>query len=43
VPGDYMIVVRATDGEGGVQTWESDRGPFSGVAGLHTISLRVMA
>jgi DMSO/TMAO reductase YedYZ molybdopterin-dependent catalytic subunit len=42
-PGDYMVVVRATDGEGGVQTWESDRGPFSGVAGLHTIDVRVTA
>jgi DMSO/TMAO reductase YedYZ molybdopterin-dependent catalytic subunit len=42
-PGDYMVVVRATDGEGGVQTWESDRGPFSGVAGLHNIGVRVTA
>jgi DMSO/TMAO reductase YedYZ molybdopterin-dependent catalytic subunit len=42
-PGDYMVVVRATDGEGEVQTWESDRGPFSGIAGLHTIALRVTA
>jgi DMSO/TMAO reductase YedYZ molybdopterin-dependent catalytic subunit len=39
--GDYMVVVRATDGEGGVQTWESDRGPFSGVAGLHYITVQV--
>jgi DMSO/TMAO reductase YedYZ molybdopterin-dependent catalytic subunit len=39
--GDYMVVVRATDGEGGVQTWESDRGPFSGVAGLHYIAVQV--
>jgi DMSO/TMAO reductase YedYZ molybdopterin-dependent catalytic subunit len=42
-PGDYMIVVRATDGEGHVQTWESDRGPFSGVAGLHYITVQVIA
>jgi DMSO/TMAO reductase YedYZ molybdopterin-dependent catalytic subunit len=42
-PGDYMIVVRATDGEGHVQTWESDRGPFSGVAGLHYITVQVTA
>ena len=39
--GDYMVVVRATDGEGGVQTWESDRAPFSGVAGLHYIAVQV--
>ena len=42
-PGDYMIVVRATDGEGHAQTWESDRGPFSGVAGLHYITVQVTA
>jgi DMSO/TMAO reductase YedYZ molybdopterin-dependent catalytic subunit len=40
-PGDYALVVRATDGEGDVQEWEEDRGPFSGVAGLHEISVRV--
>src|SRR6266699_5925267 len=32
--GDYMLVVRASDGEGDVQEWEEDRGPFSGTAGL---------
>ena len=42
-PGDYMLVVRATDGEGDVQEWEEDRGPFSGTAGLHTINVRVTA
>jgi len=42
-PGDYALVVRATDGEGDVQEWEEDRGPFSGVAGLHEISVRVTA
>jgi DMSO/TMAO reductase YedYZ molybdopterin-dependent catalytic subunit len=42
-PADYMLVVRATDGEGGVQTWESDRGPFSGVGGLHYITVQVTA
>ena len=42
-PGDYMLVVRATDGEGGMQTWESDRSPFSGVAGLHYITVQVTA
>ena len=41
--GDYMIVVRATDGKGQVQEWKSDRGPFSGVAGLHYINVRVTA
>ena len=42
-PVDYALVVRATDGEGDVQEWEEDRGPFSGVAGLHEISVRVTA
>jgi DMSO/TMAO reductase YedYZ molybdopterin-dependent catalytic subunit len=42
-PGEYNIVVRATDGEGNVQTWESDRGPYSGTAGLHSITVYVMA
>jgi DMSO/TMAO reductase YedYZ molybdopterin-dependent catalytic subunit len=41
--GDYAIVVRATDGEGDVQEWEEDRGPFSGVSGLHRINVRVTA
>jgi DMSO/TMAO reductase YedYZ molybdopterin-dependent catalytic subunit len=41
--GDYMLVVRATDGEGGVQEWEDKRGPFSGVAGLHEIDVNVTA
>jgi DMSO/TMAO reductase YedYZ molybdopterin-dependent catalytic subunit len=40
-PGDYPLLVRATDGEGDVQEWEEDRGPFSGVSGLHRISVRV--
>jgi DMSO/TMAO reductase YedYZ molybdopterin-dependent catalytic subunit len=39
--GDYMVVVRATDGEGHVQEWKSDRGPFSGVAGLHYITVQI--
>jgi DMSO/TMAO reductase YedYZ molybdopterin-dependent catalytic subunit len=42
-PGDYTLVVRATDGEGHVQKWDEGRGPFSGVAGLHEISVRVTA
>ena len=41
--GDYMLVVRASDGEGDVQEWEEDRGPFSGTAGLHNISVHVTA
>ena len=36
-PGDYVIAVRATDGEGDVQEWEPDRSPFSGVTGFHKI------
>jgi DMSO/TMAO reductase YedYZ molybdopterin-dependent catalytic subunit len=42
-PGDYGIVVRATDGQGNVQKWEEERGPFSGTAGLHRITVRVTA
>ena len=41
--GDYALVVRATDGEGHLQEWEKDRGPFSGVSGLHGINVRVTA
>jgi hypothetical protein len=40
---DYMLVVRATDGEGDVQDRDEDTGPFSGVAGLHEIGVRVTA
>jgi len=42
-PGDYTIVVRATDGEGEVQEWEEDRSPFSGVTGFHKIVVHVLA
>jgi len=42
-PGDYMIVVRATDGAGHVQEWKSDRGPYSGVAELHYINMQITA
>jgi hypothetical protein len=38
-----MLVVRATDGNGDVQQWKSDRNPFSGVAGLHMVGARVTA
>ena len=41
--GDYAVVVRATDGDGDVQEWEEDRGPFSGASGLHKINVRVTA
>src|SRR6266568_904338 len=42
-PGDYTLVVRATDGEGDVQEWEEDRSPFSGVTGFHKIVVHVTA
>lgn len=42
-PDDYTLVVRATDGEGDVQEWEQDRGPFSGVTGFHKIVVHVTA
>jgi DMSO/TMAO reductase YedYZ molybdopterin-dependent catalytic subunit len=42
-PGDYPLLVRATDGEGDVQELEEDRGPFSGTSGLHRINVRVTA
>ena len=42
-PGDYFLVVRATDGEGDAQDWYEDRGPFSGVAGLHQSVVHVAA
>jgi DMSO/TMAO reductase YedYZ molybdopterin-dependent catalytic subunit len=41
--GDYGLVVRATDGKGNVQKWQEERGPFSGSAGLHRITVRVTA
>jgi DMSO/TMAO reductase YedYZ molybdopterin-dependent catalytic subunit len=41
--GDYSLVVRATDGAGHAQEWNEDRGPFSGVAGLHEIGVQVTA
>lgn len=42
-PGDYTIIVRATDGEGEVQAWEPERSPFSGATGLHKIVVHVTA
>jgi DMSO/TMAO reductase YedYZ molybdopterin-dependent catalytic subunit len=42
-PGEYTIVVRATDGEGAVQEIEYDRSFFSGTTGFHSISVSVTA
>ena len=42
-PGDYTLVVRATDGEGEVQEFEEDRSPFSGATGFHKIVVHVAA
>ena len=42
-PGDYELVVRATDGKGNVQEWDENRGPFSGVTGLHKIRVQLAA
>jgi DMSO/TMAO reductase YedYZ molybdopterin-dependent catalytic subunit len=42
-PGDFSLVVRATDGEGKVQDWEKDRGPYSGATGLHKIYVQITA
>ncbi len=41
--GDFVVVVRATDGEGDVQEWEEDRSWFSGVTGFHKIAVHVTA
>jgi DMSO/TMAO reductase YedYZ molybdopterin-dependent catalytic subunit len=42
-PGDYVLVVRSTDGEGDVQKWYEDRSSFSGAAGLHDIIVHIVA
>jgi DMSO/TMAO reductase YedYZ molybdopterin-dependent catalytic subunit len=42
-PGNYTVVVRATDGEGEVQEWEPDRPFTSGVTGFHKITVYVTA
>jgi DMSO/TMAO reductase YedYZ molybdopterin-dependent catalytic subunit len=42
-PGDYLLVVRAADGKGGVQEWEPDRSPFSGATGFHKIVVHITA
>jgi len=41
--GDYVLAVRATDGEGDVQEFEEDRGWFSGISGLHKINVHITA
>src|SRR6266853_3400506 len=38
---DYTLVVRATDGKRDTQQWYEERGPFSGVAGLHQTVVHV--
>ena len=42
-PGDYVVVARATDGEGAVQEWEPGRSPFSGATGFHKIVVHITA
>ena len=42
-PGDYTLVVRATDGKGQVQDMDWNRGYFSGVTGFHKIMVNVIA
>lgn len=42
-PGEYTMVVRATDGEGEVQRLEEDRSPYSGATGFHKITVYVTA
>ena len=40
-PGNYTLVVRATDGEGAVQEWDEDRPFKSGTTGFHKIAVYV--
>ena len=40
-PGDYTLIVRATDGRGDVQEFQEDRSFFSGVTGFHEIVVRI--
>lgn len=39
--GDYVVVVRATDGEGELQEFEEDREFTSGITGFHKIAVHV--
>jgi DMSO/TMAO reductase YedYZ molybdopterin-dependent catalytic subunit len=41
--GDYMLVVRATDGEGTLQAYDEKRPFKSGVTGLHKIAVYIRA
>ena len=38
-PGEYDLTVRATDGRGEAQQFDRDRSPFSGITGLHKITV----
>jgi DMSO/TMAO reductase YedYZ molybdopterin-dependent catalytic subunit len=42
-PGNYTLVVRATDGEAEVQEWDEDRPFKSGTTGFHKITVYVTA
>jgi hypothetical protein len=42
VPGNYTLVVRATDGEGAVQEWDEDRPFKSGTTGFHKITVYIV-
>jgi DMSO/TMAO reductase YedYZ molybdopterin-dependent catalytic subunit len=42
-PGEYKLAVRATDGDGAVQRVEKERGQFSGVTGLHKVTIDLAA
>ena len=40
--GNYQLVVRATDGTGGIQHFDENRGQHSGKTGLHKVAARVV-
>ncbi len=42
-PGEYNLVVRATDGKGEVQEQDDERSPYSGATGFHWITVYVTA
>jgi len=42
-PGEYNILVRATDGKGAVQELDYNRSPYSGTTGFHRITVYVKA
>jgi DMSO/TMAO reductase YedYZ molybdopterin-dependent catalytic subunit len=41
--GEFNLSVRATDGQGQVQQLEKDRSPYSGITGLHQITVYLQA